>query len=151
MTTYIEATVARFAEFDLSCGVPFRELVGCLLWITLCVLGSELLRVKDLARRSNSYTSKDYQDGLKVLKRISERKLHGIVIYRNAATRELLPAFRRPSPGDPSLIADDTGDFLPYVVPDDDELDILRIVLPVNRRYRLIAFGDASFAIGELK
>jgi hypothetical protein len=112
MATYIDATVARFASFDLSCGVPFRDLVGCLLWITLCVLGPELLRVKDLARRSNSFTAKDYQDGLKVLKRISERKLHGIVIYRNAATRELLPAFRRPSPDDPPIIADDTGDFL---------------------------------------
>jgi hypothetical protein len=52
MTTYIETTVARFESFDLSCGVPFRELVGCLLWVTLCVLGPELLRVKDLARRS---------------------------------------------------------------------------------------------------
>jgi hypothetical protein len=191
MTTYIEATVARFEEFDLSCGVPFRELVGCLLWITLCVLGPELLRVKDLARRSNSYTTKDYQDGLKVLKRISDRKLHGIVIYRNAATRELLPSSRRPPPGDLSLVEDDTGDFLasdtidsneltlkslcqaavvvslpsspsdgssdssvsplPYVVQDEDEIDIPRIVLPVNRRYRLIAFGDASFAVGELK
>jgi hypothetical protein len=64
MTTYIDSTVARFEDFDLSCGFPFRELVGCLLWITLCVLGPELLRVKDLARRSNSFTSSDYQDGL---------------------------------------------------------------------------------------
>ncbi len=104
MTTYIETTMARFEQFDLSGGVPFRELVGCLLWITLCVLGPELLRVKDLARRSNSYTSSDYQDGLKVLQRISERKLHGIVIFRNAATREVLPAYRRPSPDDPSPI-----------------------------------------------
>ncbi len=38
-----------------------------------------------------------------------------------------------------------------YVVPDDDSIDIPRIDLPVNRRYRLIAFGDVSFAIGELK
>ncbi len=112
MTTYIETTVARFEQFDLSCGVPFRELVGCLLWITLCVLGPELLRVKDLARRSNSCTSSDYQDGLKVLQRISKRKLHGIVIFRNAATREVLPAYRRPSPDDPSPLAENTGDFL---------------------------------------
>jgi hypothetical protein len=67
MTTYIDATVARFQQFDLSCGVPFRELVGCLLWITLWVMGPELLRVKDLARRSNCCTQADYQDGLKVL------------------------------------------------------------------------------------
>ncbi len=156
--------------------------------ITLCVLGPELLRVKDLARRSNSYTSSDYQDGLKVLQRISERKLHGIVIFRNAATREVLPAYQRPSPDDPSPLAENTGDFLlspetseltmkslcqakaivslpsspsidgsgevlplPYVVPDEDGFDIPRVDLPVNSRYRLIAFGDASFAIGELK
>jgi hypothetical protein len=190
MTTYIDSTVARFKEFDLSCGVPFRELVGCLLWITLCVLGPELLRVKDLARRSNAFTSSDYQDGLKVLQRISERKLHGIVIYRNAAASEILPAYCRPSPTDPPPLSDDVGDFLAspdgsevtlkslcqakavvsppsspvnesrdpisaptctYMVPDDDAIDIPRIALPVNRRYRLIAFGDASFAIGELK
>ena len=187
MTTYIDSTIARFADFDLSCGVPFRELVGCLLWITLCVLGPELLRVKDLARRSNSFTSSDYEDGLKVLKRISERKLHGIVIYRNAATREILPAYSRPSFDDPPQVHD-VGDFLaspdgsevtlkslcqakaivslpsspangddsvstslPYVVPDDDAIDIPRMELPVNPRYRLLAFGDASFAIGVLK
>ncbi len=191
MTTYIETTVSRFEQFDLSCGVPFRELVGCLLWITLGVLGPELLRVKDLARRSNSYTSSDYNDGLKFLKRIEERKLHGIVIYRNAATREVLPAYRRPSPDDPLPLVEDTGDFIEssdegevtlkslchakavvslplspsassdsqpsvlnsdYItVPDDTAIDIPRVDMPVNSRYRLIAFGDASFAIGELK
>jgi hypothetical protein len=175
MTSYIETTVARFASFDLSCGVTFRELVGCLLWVTLCVLGPELLRVKDLARRSNSFTEADYSDAMKVLQRISERKLHGIVIYRNAATREALPAFRRPSPDE--ACTDDTGDIvgsflnevtlkslcqakavgsLPtsqssYIVPDDDRVDIPRVTLPVNLRYRLMSFGDASFAIGELK
>jgi hypothetical protein len=55
MTTYIDTTVARFDSFDLSQGFPYRELVGCLLWITLSVMGPELLRVKDLARRFNSY------------------------------------------------------------------------------------------------
>ncbi len=173
MTTYIHTTVSRFEKFDLSCGVPFRELVGCLLWITLCVLGPELLRVKDLARRSNCFTVSDYNDGLKVLKRIAERKLQGIVIFRNAASREVLPAYRRPSPDDPTPLAD-TGDLLgpldqgevtmqtlcqakkvaslpSYVVPDNDGIEIPRVDLPVNIRYRLIAFGDASFAIGELK
>jgi hypothetical protein len=38
-----------------------------------------------------------------------------------------------------------------YVVPDDTGLEIERIVLPVNSRYRVIGFGDASFAIGPLK
>ena len=31
MTTYIESTVTRFKNFDTTGGVPFRELVGCLL------------------------------------------------------------------------------------------------------------------------
>jgi hypothetical protein len=52
METYIQSTVDRFAKFDLSQGIPFRELVGSLLWIVLCIMGPELLRVKDLARRS---------------------------------------------------------------------------------------------------
>jgi hypothetical protein len=38
-----------------------------------------------------------------------------------------------------------------YTVPDDTAIDIPRVDMPVNSRYRLIAFGDASFAIGELK
>jgi hypothetical protein len=55
MTSYIETTVARFAAFDLSQGLPYRELVGCLLWITLSVFGPELLRVKGFARKSNKF------------------------------------------------------------------------------------------------
>jgi hypothetical protein len=43
-------------------------LIGCLLWVTLCVMGPELLRVKDLARRSNRYEVEDYQDALAVLR-----------------------------------------------------------------------------------
>jgi hypothetical protein len=55
METYIESIYERFHSFDLSHGVPFREIVGCLLWVCLCIMGPELLRVKDLARRSNDY------------------------------------------------------------------------------------------------
>ncbi len=186
MASYIDSTVSRFAEFDVSCGVPFRELVGCLLWDTLDVLGPELLRVKDLARRSNTFGESDYNDALKVLKRISERKNHGIVMFRHAAGRELLPSSVRPSPGESSSSGDDIGDVVDpscnevllkslckgksllsmgtvandaasfltaseYNVSDGDEIDLRRVVLAVNPRYNLIVFGDASFAIGELK
>jgi hypothetical protein len=82
METYIVSIHERFHSFDLSCGVPFREVVGCLLWVCLCVMGPELLRVKDLARRSNSYTEDDFKDALKVLDRIYARRTHGIVIVR---------------------------------------------------------------------
>jgi hypothetical protein len=70
MSTYIETTVQRFGNFDLSRGPPFRELVGSLLWIVLNIIGPELLRVKDLARRSNTFTITDYDDALKVLTRM---------------------------------------------------------------------------------
>ena len=40
MATYIQSTVDRFANFDLTKGIPYRELVGSLLWIVLCVMGT---------------------------------------------------------------------------------------------------------------
>jgi hypothetical protein len=56
MATYIQATMDRFLHFDVTLGHPYRELVGSLLWVVLCVMGPELVRVKDLARRSNKST-----------------------------------------------------------------------------------------------
>jgi hypothetical protein len=50
MPTYIQSTMDRFSAFDITRGCPYREIVGCLLWIVLCVVGPELVRVKDLAR-----------------------------------------------------------------------------------------------------
>jgi hypothetical protein len=175
MTSYIVMTQNRFLSFDLSQGFPFRELVGCLLWITLCVMGPELLRVKDLARRSNSYTELDYRNGLKVLQRIYDRREHGIVIYRHAAGKEIVPASSR-APVDlaPASEVDDAlGDLISaegneltqrsmclarsaandssYGVDDVEGLDLVRVSLPINPRYSLVVFGDASFANGELK
>ena len=43
MESYISTTVERFKSFGTSRGYPYRELVGCLLWVTLCVMGPELL------------------------------------------------------------------------------------------------------------
>jgi hypothetical protein len=40
---------------------------------------------------------------------------------------------------------------LSYVVDDAERLDIQRVLLPVNLRYSLLAYGDASFAVGETK
>ncbi len=175
-SSYIIMTKERFQSFDLSQGFPFRELVGCLLWITLCVMGPELLRVKDLARRSNSFGEADYLEGLKVLERIYDRREHGIVIYRHAAGKELVPASSRdPVHTVPELgLGDNIGMLIthagneltqqslcksqslacassPYAVEDTDGLDLCRVLLPVNHRYSLVVFGDASFAVGELK
>jgi hypothetical protein len=187
MTNYIESTVARFKEFDLSQGFPYRELIGCLLWITLNVMGPELLRTKDLARLSNSYTEVDYNAALKVLQRIYVRRRHGIVIVRHAAGREFIPSSVRPIPdlnecdasGENDILAlpiyHDTGIGIlemdneltknslcrgkalfsnaisTYSVHDEERLDIQRVSLPTNPRYSLLAYGDASFAVGELK
>jgi hypothetical protein len=119
METYIATTMERFSDFDLARGIPYREIVGCLLWITLCVMGPELLRVKDLARRSNSYTLRDYQDAFAVLLRIDKRKHHGIVIFKSAAGKEWMPSSRRDSLTHEPLSPDDTGSEISL---DDNEL-----------------------------
>ncbi len=95
MGSYISTTMERFRNFDTGSGYPYRELVGCLLWISLCAMGPELLRVKDLARRSNDYDDVDYKEALKVLKRSYARKEYGIVICRGATGSELVPSSTR--------------------------------------------------------
>ena len=91
MATYIQSTVERFQNFDLSQGIPYRELVGSLLWIVLCVMGPELLRVKDLAKRSHRYTLEDYKEAVKTLDRIASLKVYGIIFRRGAAGKEYIP------------------------------------------------------------
>jgi hypothetical protein len=78
------------------------------------VMGLELLRVKDLARRSNSYTALDYKDALvAVLLRIEKRKHHGIVIFRSAAGHEWRPSSSRTSMPILESPLDDTGSVIP--------------------------------------
>jgi hypothetical protein len=38
MESNITTTMERFTHFDTGCGYPYREIVGCLLWISLCVM-----------------------------------------------------------------------------------------------------------------
>jgi hypothetical protein len=180
MGSYIKTTVARFHDFDLSQGFPFRELVGCLLWITLNVMGPELLRVKDLARKSNSFDGGDYTMALKLLHRISLRCDSGIVITRGGAGKELIPSALRPASDPDSTpsavgVSDVTGAMISHeqneleqksllkartlpdgisdytVLDDSAETDLLRVNFPTNARYSLLAYGDASFAVGVLK
>jgi hypothetical protein len=113
MESYITTTMERFRTFDTGRGYPYRELVGCLLWITLCVMGPELLRVKDLARRANKYTEEDYREALKVLKRVYARKEYGIVIARGAAGKELVPSSSRTKPAQGET-AGDGSDATPH-------------------------------------
>jgi hypothetical protein len=72
MQTYIATTLGRFATYGCSAGVPFRQLVGSPLWVVLCVHGPHLLRVKELAQKSNSFMEADYAQALCVLHRIAK-------------------------------------------------------------------------------
>ncbi len=163
METYISSIHERFHAFDLSNGVPFREIVGCLLWVCLCIMGPELLRVKDLARRSNDYDEDDFRSALKVLDRIFARRTHGIVVVRGGAGTELIPSSTRGADEVtlelPEQRIDNIGSFTRvnelrekalYKVKEEiaDE-DIRPVVLPVNIRYNLTAYADASFAEGD--
>jgi hypothetical protein len=93
MDTYIQTAMDRFASFDIRLGCPFREIVGCLLWIVLCVLGPDLVRVKDLAKRSNASTPADYAEAVKVLKRLYKRR-SAVMLFKQAwlCWRELIPS-----------------------------------------------------------
>jgi hypothetical protein len=146
-------------------------------------MGPELLRVKDLARRSNSFDEADYTEAMKVLKRIDLRKQQGIVIHRHGAGKEIVPSSKRQvsvplaeGEGSSSVVPDDTGVLMvssenelsqgslcrgralfaghadsPYAVEDLELIDLQRVMLPINYRYSLLAYGDASFAVGDLK
>jgi hypothetical protein len=165
MATYIESTVQRFIDFDLSKGIPYRELVGSLLWIVLCVMGTELLWVKDLARRSNEYTIDDYNDALKVLHRIVSVKDFGIIFRRGGAGREYVPASSRLgggledvnteeySIGDSTTLneLEETNLYKLDPMVDDELLDIPKVLADVNPRFTKVAYTDASFAVGETK
>jgi hypothetical protein len=164
MATYIESTVQRFTGFDLSCGLPYRELVGSLLWIVLCVMGTELLRVKDLARRSNNYSLDDYNEALHVLDRINSQKHYGIIFRRGCAGTEYVPACTRLGGGLDDIDKDfSIGDAteineleennlykLDSLV-DDVNLDIEKVLADTNKRFTKVAYTDASFAVGETK
>jgi hypothetical protein len=159
METYIGSIHERFHSFDLACGVPFREIVGCLLWVCLCVMGPELLRVKDLVRRSNTYTENDFKDALKVLDRIYARRTHGSMIVRGGAGTELTPSSTRATDSDGPITGDDIGAHtkvnemrekaLFKVKEDIANEDIRPIILRINERYSIVIYADASFAVGE--
>jgi hypothetical protein len=162
MATYIESTAQRFKDFDLTKGIPYRELVGSLLWIVLCVMGPELLRVKDLAKRSDSYVMDDYTDALIVLDRIISCKDHGIVFRRGGATKDFVPSKSRLGGGLENVADDEvhsTGDhgvlneleeanLYKLDSMDDANLDVEKIFADTNYRFTKVAYSDASFAVG---
>jgi hypothetical protein len=172
METYIQATMDRFSNFDLTRGCPYREIVGCLLWIVLCVNGPDLVRVKDLAKRCNAPLMSDYDDAMKVLKRIYKRRGVAILFKRGYAGREWVPACTRPAIDESAAIeapvlslvsvpslpntSSSNGhfsqrDLLDHIDTLDTELDIPEVILPTSSRFTTVAFTDASFAVGEFK
>jgi hypothetical protein len=180
MKTYIGNTVDRFHDFDLSHGVPFREIVGSLLWIVLCIMGPELLRVKDLARRSNNFTADDYDDALKVLSRIEDRMEFGIIYRRDGAGKETIPRNTRLggdfdcdildkedamtmllmsnnilavySTGDSTVLNElKESDMYKLDEHEDSTSEILKELAPTNARFTKVAYSDASFASTEMK
>ncbi len=150
MTTYIDATLTGFTNFDLTLGCPYREIVGCLLWIVLCVVGPELVRVKDLARRSNNPTPEDYQDALNVLRRIWKRRTDVIIFQRGGAGLELVPSQIRPD-APPTTIAAFYAGLLPDLMPYPSPPTIEGPHFPINHRFSQLGYTDASFAVGEEK
>jgi hypothetical protein len=125
------------------------------------------LRVKDLARRSNVFTESDYKDAMKVLEKIYEKRTFGIVFLRGGAGNEIVPSDSRngvliPITRGHDTTGDNTGSTTSvfnelrekalYKVKDEIAAEDIRpVILPLNSRYRLIIYADASFAIGELK
>jgi hypothetical protein len=100
-----------------------------------------------------------------VLDRVYARRTHGIVIVQGGAGNELVPSSTRNTEGEGSGHADETS------LPDDNigtftqinemrekalykvkgeiaDEDIRPILLPVNTRYNLVVYADASFAVG---
>jgi hypothetical protein len=175
MATYIQNTVDRFHDFDVTKGVPYREIVGSLLWITLNVMGPELLRIKDLARRSNNFTVEDYTEALKALRRVHERMEFGIIYRRGGAGKETVPRNSRLggdnldnlgngismlmmnleepySTGDSTMLNElKESDLYKLDEHDDPTLDIAKVLEPTNERFTKVAYADASFAATGLK
>jgi hypothetical protein len=96
------------------------------------------------------------------------RRTHGIVIVRNGAGTELIPtssrqAISKPvgvlmggiSPNDDigsSTKVNDLREKYLYKVKDEiADVDIRPVMLPLNKRYCLIIYSDASFAVGDTK
>ncbi len=130
------------------------------------MMGPELLRVKDLARRANGYTEEDYADAVKVLHQIYERRTHGIIFLRGGAGKEIVPSNSRNgviivAATEPSGANDDNGMLTTFNELRENSLykvkneiadeDIRPVILPLNKHYQLTIYADASFAVGPTK
>jgi hypothetical protein len=127
-------------------------------------MDTELLRVKDLARRSNNYTLDDYNEALQVLTRIVGQKHYGIIFRRGGAGKEYVPACTRLGGGLEDIECNSHGEFSigdatdineleennlykldPLV--DDAHLEIDKVMADTNKRFTKVAYSDTSFAV----
>ena len=173
METYIRETITRFEDVDTSLGYPFRELVGCLMWISCCVFGTVLMRVKSLARNCNNFGAEEYAEALKVLHTLDPTV--GIIFRRGAAYCERVPELTRVTgedEGSSEVINDESQDTTASIEPpfyvgenevvnefglkdvyrDGDENDRPACENRMTtRQFRMVAYTDASFAVNDLK
>ena len=172
MQTYLRQTIERFDMADISKGLPYRNLVGCLMWLACSVFGTVLTRVKELARHCNSYTLKEYNIALKLLRSLDPTT--GIVFLRGGAYREQTPQLtRRGGVSDTEHDANDTegesdhfdgfdiastdvvNEFgLKDLYRDEDSEEKLKEKepdIPPTKRFRIIGYSDAAFAVNDLK
>ena len=172
MQTYLRQTIERFDMADISKGLPYRNLVGCLMWLACSVFGTVLMRVKELARHCNSYTLKEYNAALKLLRSLDPST--GIVFLRGGAYRERTPQLtRRGGVSDAACDNKDTegesdhfegfdiastdvvNEFgLKDLYRDEDfeaKLEEKDPDTPTTKRFRMIGYSDAAFAVNDLK
>jgi len=147
-----------FEDCDLSTGVPYREIVGCLLWACGCCHGADLMRVKALASKCNDFTPDDFVTAMKVLYRLRARGEQGIAFKKGGAHCMRVPPNRR--------ALNEKGVLEPYFIGADDltnefgEKDLYREEdmrrdpqtssdFPISSQFRIVAYTDASFATTE--
>ena len=139
------------------------------MWISCCVFGTVLMRVKSLARHCNAFGAEEYAEALKVLHTLDPTV--GIVFRRGAAYCETVPELTRLTgeDDDSSSASTDISNIIepPFYVGaneivnefgikdvyrDGDENDRPACEDRITtRRFRMVAYTDASFAVNELK
>jgi hypothetical protein len=146
MESYVTTTMERFRNFDVSRGYPYKEALKVL---------------KRVYRRR--------EHGIVISRGAAGKEL----VPSSSRPKPLLPVPEGGASDPAQNHREDTGELIDgsqsevlqkmllsaqrvlqgndYVIPDPDFIDIGRVILAENSRYRLVAYADASFAVGERK
>jgi hypothetical protein len=155
--SYITRMLERFANVDLSKGAPFRELIGCLIWVTGNLHAQELIRVKTHGAHLNNFTEVEYDHAIQSMHIIAALAPYGIVYRRGGADKVCIPPDARPDKivdvSSPALTPhrghyDMINEFEQNDLYTGDDYDPARrfAVYPVNPRYTITQYVDSSFA-----